>query len=369
MPGTGFTLLIAFAPAPPIVVDAVQEVEVDVSTREAGVFRLRLGISRTALGDWSVLELDLFRPLVPVAIRLLNPMGIPEAVINGYVTRQEVTYAEEPGASVLEVSGMDATHLMNLQEKVMPWPNLPDNAIAAAIFGQYAVVPRVHPTPPLLVEPEGTTTQRGTDIRFLKRLARRNGFDCFVQPEPLSGLDMGFFQPPATGPGVPQAVLNVNMGAETNVLGFNVSYEMTQPTSVVAAGLDAATKAPQPALAPVPLAVPMGLEPALLRILPPPIVRPADTGLMRTSELQTAAQAILAESSLAVRASGTVPGNAGILRPGGIVNVRGAGRVFSGSYYVTRVSHSLSREGGHMQRFEALRDAVGLTGTELFIDV
>jgi hypothetical protein len=369
VPGAGFTLLIGFAPAPPMVVDAVQEIEIDTSTRDAGVFRLRLGISRTRLGDWSVLEFDLFRPLVPVAIRLTNPAGIPEAVINGYVTRQEVSYAEEPGASVLEVSGMDATHLMNLQEKVMPWPNLPDNAIAAAIFGQYAVVPRVRPTPPLLVEPEGTTTQRGTDIRFLKRLAQRNGFECYVQPEPLTGLDQGFFQPAATGPGVPQAVLNVNMGPETNVTGFQVSYDMTQPTSVVAAGLDAGTKAPQPALAPVPLGVPMGLEPALLRILPPPIVRPAGTGLMKTSELQTAMQAIVDESSLAVRASGTVPGTAGILRPGGIVNVRGAGRVFSGSYYLTRVSHAVSLEGGHTQRFEAVRNAVTLTGTELFVDL
>ena len=47
---------------------------------------------------------------------------------------------------------------------------------------------------PVLIEPEGTTIQRGTDIRFLRRLARRNGFDCYVQPEPLSGLDVGHFQ-------------------------------------------------------------------------------------------------------------------------------------------------------------------------------
>jgi hypothetical protein len=369
VPGTGFTLLIGFVPAPPPVVDAVQEIEIDTSTREAGAFRLRLGISPTRLGDWSVLEFDLFRPLVPVSIRLSNPMGIPEAVINGYVTRQEVTYSDEPGGSVLEVSGMDATHLMNLQEKVMPWPNLPDMAIATAIFGQYAIVPRVQPTPPLLVEPEGTTTQRGTDIRFLKRLARRNGFECYVQPEPLTGLDMGYFQPPSTGPGLPQAVLNVNMGPQTNVTGFQVSYDMTQPTTVVAAGIDAATKAPQPALAPVPLGLPMGLEPALLRILPPPIVRPVGTGAMRSSELQSAAQAIVDESSLAVRASGTVPGSAGILRPGGIVNVRGAGRVFSGTYYLTHVSHTVSVEGGHTQKFEALRNAVTLTGAELFVDL
>ena len=64
---------------------------------------------------------------------------------------------------------MDATVLMNLQEKVMPWPMLPDSEIAAAIFAQYAIVPNITPTLPTLIEPEGTTTQRGTDIRFLRQ--------------------------------------------------------------------------------------------------------------------------------------------------------------------------------------------------------
>ena len=93
----------------------------------------------------------------------------------------------------------------------MPWPNLPDAAIAAAIFGQYALVPMVQPTAPSLVEPEGTTIQRGTDLRFLRQLARRNGFDLYVQPEPITGIDQGFFRP-RLPVGLPQAVLNVNMG-------------------------------------------------------------------------------------------------------------------------------------------------------------
>jgi phage protein D len=367
MVGLGFTLLIGFAPAPPEVVDAVQAIEIDTSTEEAGILRLRLGIARTALGDWTILERDIFRPLVPVGIRLGSGLGVPEAVINGFVSHVEATYADEPGESVLEVTGLDATAVMNLQEKVMPWPNMPDHAIAAAIFGQYTIVPRVQPTPPQLVEPEGTTTQRGTDIRFLRRLAARNGFECYVQPEPLSGVDTGFFQPPQLT-GLPQAVLNVNMGPETNVRSFTVRYEATRPTTAVAAGLDVATKAVQPALAPAALQVPLGLEPTLFRVLPPPVVRPADTGLMRSAELQPLAQAIADRSSLAVVAGGEVGPDVGILRPGGLVNVRGAGRLFSGSYYVTNVSHVVTREG-LVQRFQASRNAVTLTGAELFVDV
>src|SRR5262249_15499472 len=159
------------------------------------------------------------------------------------------------------------------------------------------------PTPPSLIEPEGTTTQRGTDIRFLKRLAVRNGFDCYVQPEPLTGLDFGYFRPPSLT-GLPQAVLSVNMGPETNVSDFRVQYEMLRPTTVIAAGLDVPTKAPQPALAPAALQFPLGIEGALTRILPPPIVRPADTGLPRSSDLQTFAQSIVDRSTWAISVEG-----------------------------------------------------------------
>jgi hypothetical protein len=365
MTAVTWTLQIAFAPAPPPVVDAVQEIHVDAALDEAGAFRLRLGLPQTVTGDWGILALDLFRPLVPVTVRVQVGVGLPEAVIAGYVTEQRVVYSEEPGGTHLVVTGMDATALMNLQEKVTPWPSMPDSAIAAAIFGQYGVIPRVQPTGPVLVEPEGTQIQRGTDIRFLRRLARRNGFDCYVQPEPVSGLETGHFEPRSLV-GVPQAVLSVSMGEDTNVSDFAVRYDMVRPTGALAATLDVPTKAPQPALAPVSTQIPLGLEPALTRILPPPLVRPAGTGLTRSADLQSASQAIADRSSWSVFASGTVGPDVGVLRPGGLVNVRGAGRVFNGSYFLTRVLHVIT-PGGYVQQFEAERNAVTMTGAELYV--
>jgi hypothetical protein len=112
----------------------------------------------------------------------------------------------------------------------------------------------------------------------------------------------------------------------------------------------------------------MGIEPSLLRVIPPPMVRAAYTGLMRAGELQPAVQAIADRSSFALVAEGTVDSTFAILRPGGIVNVRGLGRVLNGSYYVTRVAHTISRDG-HSQRFTARRNAVQMTGAELFIEL
>ena len=359
-----YTIQIAMAPAPNAIMDAVQEIEIEATTEAASMFRLRLGIAQTATSDWTVLELDPFRPLVPVQIRVQAGTGIPEAIINGYVTNQHVTYSDEPGKSVLEVTGMDATFLMNLQEKVMLWPNMPDSAIAAAIFGQYTVIPQAQATSPVLTEPEGTTTQRGTDIRFLRRLAARNGFDCYVQPEPTTGLDTGYFQPP-TLVGTPQAILSVNMGELTNVTGFRVQYDMLRPTTAAGSSLDTSNKSPQAAVAPASLQVPLGLEGTLLRIVPPPIVRPAETGQMKSPELQSAAQSIVDRSTWCVVAEGEVRPDVGILRPGKIVNVRGAGRVYNGSYYVTRVRHHITKDN-YTQQFQARRNAVGMTGAEVY---
>ncbi len=208
--GAGYTLLVGLVPAPEPLVEAIQQIDVECTLDEASVLRIEFGISATPIGDWSILDLDPFRPLLPLQLRVQRGAGAPEALINAFVTEHRVTYSEG-GYSKLQITALDATYAMNLEEKVKPWLNLPDSAIAAAVFGEHAIVPRVDPTSPVLTDPEGTTIQRGTDIRFLRRLARRSGFDCYVQPEPLSGLDVGHFHKRQLT-GVPQAVLSVEFG-------------------------------------------------------------------------------------------------------------------------------------------------------------
>lgn len=364
--GAAYTLLIGHVPAPEPLLTAVQEIAIECSLEEASVVRVRFGITKSQIGEWSILDLDPFRPLVPLGVRIQQGIGPPEAVINGFVTDHHATYADEPGGSRLEVTAMDATFVMNMTEKVMPWPNLPDAAIASAIFGQHALIPQVDPTAPVLVEPEGMTIQRGTDIRFLRRLARRNGFDCYVQPEPLSGLDVGHFGARSLV-GLPEAVLNVSFGGDTNVSGFGVRCELAKPTMAAAIQLDTTTKSPQPGIAPASLLPPLGLEPTLLREIPPGMVRPTGTGLTHAGDLQGAAQAIVDRSTWAVACEGTVGPDVGVLRPGGLVAVRGAGRLYNGNWFVTRVRHTLGA-GRYEQRFEAMRNAVTETGAEVYLE-
>ena len=361
-----YTLLIDNAPADAELIDALQEIEIDLALEEASAFKLRFGIEQTDEGDWSLLEQDPFKPLLPIQIRVqVGGGGIPEAVINGYVTEHHVDYSQTAGGSTIAVSGMDATLLMNLEEKVKAWSNMPDGGIAASIFGDNEMIPMVDTDSPVLTEPTGTTIQRTTDIRFLKRLAARNGVDCYVQAEPFSGVDQGFFKARSLS-GSPDAVLNVALGEdESNVSDFAIRYDAAKPTRAKANGLDPSNNSAQPGDATSTQQQPLGSEGTLSRGSATATVLPSDLGLTQSGDLQRAAQAIADRSAWAVVASGTVGLDVALLKPGGLVNVRGVGRMFNGTYLVTRVHLKLAA-GEFEQRFEAQRNAVGETGSESY---
>jgi phage protein D len=91
--------------------------------------------------------------------------------------------------------------------------------------------------------------------------------------------------------------------------------------------------------------------------------------MAQTGELQALAQAVVDRSAWAISAQGELNTLAygGVLRAKRPVEVRGAGRQFSGTYYVEKVLHSFSGDG-YTQRFELRRNAIGLTGAEKFTD-
>jgi phage protein D len=73
------------------------------------------------------------------------------------------------------------------------------------------------------------------------------------------------------------------------------------------------------------------------------------------------AQAVTdASSDSVLSANGTLDAlrYGGLLKPRGLVGLRGAGFTYDGSYYVKSVTHSISR-GDYKQRFTITRDGLG----------
>jgi phage protein D len=264
-------------------------------------------------------------------------------------------YGDTPSTSSVEVGGLDKTALMNLQERAAAWPDQPDSLIATQIFGSYQLVPQADPTGPVLTDPEGTTIQRGTDIRFLRRLARRNGFEVYTLPEPHTGVEIGYFRALPLA-GTPVATLAARAGDATNLTEVHVAQDMFRPTTVVAAALDMQHTAQTANVTSASGTV--GSTSALSRLAPAPVARLGGTGLTAGSDLQRAAQAMVDRTSFALTAEGTVDGSVGPLRPADLVWLAGLGAAHSGSWLVRKVVHRFTPDG-YVQRFTAMRNGIG----------
>ena len=119
---------------------------------------------------------------------------------------------------------------------------------------------------------------------------------------------------------------------------------MLAPTTVQMTGLDIENHAEQPARVAESALEGLGKAAALENERPRRLLV-SQTGLAETGELQTYAQAVVDRSAWAITAEGELNTVAygGLLRAKRPVMVRGAGRQFSGTYYVEKVLHLLSR--------------------------
>jgi hypothetical protein len=364
-----FTVQVAFAPMPVPFFQALREIEVETAIGRASIFRLHFDLSRTFLGDFDALAFDIFRPLLPVRISVAAGLPIPQTIINGYINDTQLKVGDAPGTSRLEVVGMDALGtLMSNNQQPFPWPNLSDGNIAAAVFGKYAMLPFVDPLPPTRTIMDTTTNQRDYDARFLRQLAQVNNLELYIQPDPFIGTDVGHLHRPLTHQ-PPQGVLSIDFGKQSNLTQFNVGNDALRPTGVVGANVDQTTRAPIPSLGIASIEPPMGLEPTLFRVLPPPVQRQLGGCIANPTEGQLRALARASASSRSISAQGEVDGIKfdRPLRAGLPVLVRGVGRQNSGLYYVDSVTHRISRDD-YRQNFTAWRNAMGLTGAEVFID-
>ena len=364
MPNVTYTLTIDGAPASQDLLQTIQQIEVEDHADMADMIRLQVVIGvKDGCSGWSVIDEDIFKRLSQIRIAVTIGSRLPETLMNAYVIETSATFANQPGMSMLNVVAMDPTVLLNLEEKVKAWPNMADSDVANQIFTApaYKFTPIVDATKWRRQENEQTMIQRGTDMQFLQQLARRNGFEVYVETNGLTGAIEGHFHAPRLN--VPsQGVLSVNMRDETNVNSFNARFDMLRPSTVQATNLDVGTQSNQQAQAEKSKLKALGKETALTsqqrrRVLP------AQSGLTRTGELQAYAQAVADQSALSITADGelnTVAYGA-VMRAKRPILVRGAGKQFSGTYYVERVHHVLTGDS-YKQNFTLRRNALGLAG-------
>jgi hypothetical protein len=363
--GIHLTLMIGPAvpvPAPKVVLDALQNVEITSGKDKTG-FQLTFAVGKNSPLLTTLLPAGYFDPITTRVIVMVTLGGLPQVLMDGVVTRQELGPSNDPGQSTLTITGDDLSVLMDIVEKKMPFTAMDDTLQAYAALAPYAmfgVVPLVIPSfiPSIRIPTNGWSSQTGTDLQHIRALADANGFVFYVEPGPMPGQSIAYMGPNIRIP-VPQPALNVNMDAHTNVDSLSFSLDGLAKDLTIVTLNDPATKR-----IPIPLPIPN------ISVFQPPLgARPTPPAKIRFSEatggeqiqevlkktvgklLKGAANAITVSGSLDVLRYGHV------LRSKLLVGVRGAGLAYDGLYYVDSVTHKIKR-GEFKQSFQLSRDGL-----------
>jgi hypothetical protein len=347
------------------VIEALTEVQVHTpSTGQSGFrlsFTLGLGseIERLLLAGY-------FEPAVRVIIVLIVN-GTPEVLMDGIITQQDIAPGNQAGQSTLTITGLDLSAVMNLFDATgIPMPPIQPFAIVSMLLSKYAplgIMANVVPSVIEFVESplEKLPRQDGTDLGFITQLAQSVGYVFYVTPGLKPGLNVAYWGPEVRV-GLPQPPLNVNMDHLTNVESLSFAYDG------LAKELPIAFVQPKRSKIPIPVPVP---DMSSLKL--PLAARPAPP--LRVQQLSGVAKHDYAEAALlalagAARTADAVTGSGQLdvlrygrlLKPRGLVWVRGAGRAFDGLWYVPSVSTTIKRDGGVTQSFSLARgELVSLT--------
>jgi hypothetical protein len=363
--GIHLTLMIGPAvpvPAPLSVMDALQSVQVTSGKDRAG-FQLTFGVSKNSPLLTTMLPAGYFDPIVTRVIIIVTLGGFPNVIMDGMVTRQELSPSSDPAQSTLTITGEDLSVLMDVVEvPFLRYPAMPEIAQVYTILAKYlafgivplAIPPFINDVP---LPTEEIPTHQGTDLAYLKKIANNCGYVFYVEPGPIPGQSIAYFGPDIRIP-IPQPALSVNMDADTNVESMTFSLDGLAKKIVVVTMFDPITQK-IPIVVPIPniniFKPPLGLRPT-----PPSKVEFPDwLTKERVPNVVNRILGILARSSDAITVSGSldVMRYGQVLRSRMVVGVRGVGLAYDGLYYVNSVTHNIKR-GEYKQNFQLSRDGL-----------
>lgn len=363
--GAHLTLMIGPAvpvPAPRAVVDALTSVQV-TSAKDTSGFQLTFSVGKNSPLLTTMLPAGYFDPISTRVVIVVTVGGMPEVLMDGVVTRQELNPSNDPGQSTLTITGEDLSALMDLIDLTgVPFPAMPEVARIYLMLAKYAafgIVPiAVPPIPPDVPIPtREIPTQRGTDRAYIRHLASQAGYVFYVEPGPAPGQSIAYFGPDIRIP-VPQPALSINMDAHSNVESLSFSLDGLQKKIVLYSIMDPITGK---VVIPIPVPNISILRPPLGVKLPIPWRLEQQEGAAKNNPAKAAQEilGILFNAADAVTASGSldVVRYGRVLRSRQLVGVRGAGLAYDGLYYVNSVTHNLKR-GEYKQSFQLSRDGL-----------
>src|SRR5262249_26625328 len=302
-------------------------------------------------------------PIPMLRVILMATSGaIPQVLMDGVITHHEITADAMAGSARLTLTGEDLTAVMNqIDLSGLPFPGMSPDVRVLAILAKYAafgvipaVVPAIAPDVPIPIDK--IPTQKGTDLAYIRQLAKEAGYVFYIEPGPLPGVSTAYWGPQVKiGP--PQPALNVNMDSWTNTESLSFRYEPQSAVMPIVFLQEPNSKA----TIPIPIPAVNPLNPPLGAVIPVPTT----TEQLKDTAKLSPAQALMLGLARATETGDVVTGEGrlDVLRYGRILNarqlvgVRGAGLGFDGLHYVQKTTHQLKR-GEYKQSFTLKRNGI-----------
>ena len=361
------------SPAPSYLIQAIKSLEVTNSDGGRDGFQITFTTGKSkfyssSTNDYSLNTNNaLLKPFNRVIIRL-SIGALSRVLIDGFITHHQFNPSNDPGKSTFTITGEDYSLIMDMHEIPWSYPNQTDYLIVTQILLRNGIIPVVIPpflqSVPLFTEK--IPTQTSTDLKYIQELASKYNYIFYIEPTDTTGMNKGYWGP-SIPTGVAQKPITFNMGSQTNTSSApSFQYNALEPLIVAGVVQDRRLNVPLPVVAFAPLPPFLASSPAWLANLPN--VR---NKLFRASKDQDVLEAYIQavsevdKSKDVVLVSGEIDTlrYGDVLRARKLVNLRGVGNTYDGSYYVKSVttkiqpgsckhSFSLSREGtGPLSQF------------------
>ena len=222
------------------VMNALVKAEVTNDAKTADGFQITFSLTKGIL-DYNLLD-GTFDPGTRVIIGVILGV-VPQVLIDGIITNHQIAPNNDPGMSTLTVTGSDLTVVLDYEEKNGKYENQTDSIIFTSLvagYAQYGLVPAATPTTNVPVVTDWIPRQYETDLKFIQRMAERNGFVFYIEPVTF-GVNTAYFGPENRA-GVPQPALSMNMGASTNIESLSFSQDGLAAVTTAGTFTDPITK-------------------------------------------------------------------------------------------------------------------------------
>jgi hypothetical protein len=359
--GFYLSLYIGSAPAPRELMDALVSVQVTQTAGNRNGFQLQFSTAKLGRVATDFAPSGFLDPLTRVQI-VVTLAGTPSILMDGLVSRQDAAPSSEPGAGTLTLTGEDISLSLDLVDlSGLPYPAMPIeaqvalNLIPLAAFGGIPeIIPSVFVDIPNPLDK--IALHIGTSFAYIKYLAGQVGYVFYVKPGPNLGQNQVYWGPEIRW-GEIQPALSINSDAATNVESLSFSYDGISATLFAFM-----VQIPQTTFS-IPVPVPdVGiLRPPLARRQPIPFKLELLKDSHRKGPIRAAGLALAKASQAADALTGN--GTLNVLRYGRIlqsrslVDVRGAGSAYDGTYFVKSVTHNIKR-GEYKQSFSLVREGL-----------